>query len=233
MAARFPDHGDAEIFKKLWRTAPDEEKQRIRSLFSVKKKHANLSGVEYVLEALDPRHRLEHRGGLADSARMWVREDTSQYFFPWLEKSDRNNASPMTQVAYFDEKARSAYHVDVGSALKYTTSKQPLEGENIYVLSQADDFYASDGETTDTGVVHHSSFMAGQAVKAAGHMTFQGGGKLEKINLNSGHYKPKAEHMKNVLRLLDAKRVDLGTVTACPAAGGQEHNAKQWLQQRR
>jgi hypothetical protein len=215
---------------KLWRTAPAKEKERIRSLFSVKSKHANLSGLEYMLEALDPQHRLEHFQGLAEAARAWARDPSELYFFTWLEESTNPMYKvPMGTVDYFDEEQREAYRLRLGPSIQYAKSKKALERDNIYAVSQSNTFYASDRTKTDKGVVHHSSFLAGQAVKAAGHIVFKQPGQLAQINLTSGHYKPKPEHMKNALTILKGAQVDLKVVTAYPDVGGEEVNAHEWL----
>jgi len=228
IAARLSETG-GQIFKKLWRTAPPDEKGRMRSLFSTRAKHANLSGLRYVLEALDPQHRLEHFAGLSYAARAWLKEPTELYFFPWLEQSDNPvYKAPMGQVDYFDEKTRAHYALSLGSTIK-SAKGNALEGDNIYAVSQSNQFYASGETKTDKGVVHHSSFLAGQAVKAAGHMVFETAGRLKSINLSSGHYRPKPEHMKNALRLLDRAQVDLSDVTAHPTVSEQGVNAKKWL----
>jgi hypothetical protein len=58
-------------------------------------------------------------------------------------------------------------------------------------------------------VVHHSSLLAGQPVACAGDMVVVQGEVLEVDNA-SGHYKPSAEALDNVVQRLRAMGVDLG-----------------------
>jgi len=234
VARRFISDNTGRIFLKLWETANLQQKEKLKSMFSDKKKHANLSGLEYVLEGLDPLHRLEHRGGLDHAAREWAKSTSNLYFFDWLAQQDNPSYhAKMGTVDYFDEEQRQNYALKLGSQIKYAKTNKAASGENIYVVSQANTFYArnAEGGGTDKGIVHHSSFMAGQSVKAAGHLVFKSPGKLATINLNSGHYKPKPEHMKNALRVLKRAQVDLSEVIAQPdMASDKKFIAQEWLE---
>ncbi len=235
VADRFLDTGDTgRIFLKLWNTASDKQKEQIRSLFSARKKHANLSNLEYLLEALDPDHRLEDTDGLGRVAQTWSNSTSDEYFFDWLANPKiKPYIPPMSRVAYFDEEQRKDYELKLGPTITYVKSNKVLEGDNLYALSQSNHFYASNSKNIwndNEQLIHHSSFMAGQAVKAAGHIKFGSPGQLAKIDLVSGHYKPKPEYMKNALRVLKRAGVNLNEVMAEPERNKKGVNAKEWLE---
>ncbi|WP_404786965.1 hypothetical protein [Altericista sp. CCNU0014] len=211
-----------KIFRKLWRTASTEGKQQIKTLFSADEKLKNLNNLEYLLEGLDPLHRLEHKGGLEAPARDWLEDVTKLYFFDWLLESAQQKKFEYLkfagQVDYFDAEKRQNYLLQMGPMVTFVKSKQPLQGEVIYVLSQSDRFYASAGGVSDTDkLIHHSSFLSGQAVKCAGHMTFNSSGQLKTIDVTSGHYKPNQPQMIGALQVLRKQNVPLQNVVAQPS----------------
>lgn len=59
---------------------------------------------------------------------------------------------------------------------------------------------------------HHSSFLSGGAVIGAGEIITDETGKLLRITNKSGHYKPEAPQMLDVLNELDRSGVDLSGV---------------------
>ena len=217
-----------QIFLKLWRTAPNPARERMRQLFSVEPDAKNLSGLEYVLEALDPEHRLEHRMGLEQYAETWAKDPTEEYFFDWLGKLGEK-LPEMGTVDYFDEETRARYELRLGRRIVYQQDKKALEGNNIYAMSRDKKFYASQGGSGEKGVVHHSSFLSGSAVGGAGHMTFKSPGKLGEIDVNSGHYKPGPRQMINALDALDQSGVELDGVTVRPNLSGETFKALDWL----
>jgi hypothetical protein len=204
-----------QVFEKLWQTAPDQEKKHIKHLFSPDPKLKNLADLEYILEALDPQHRMDHKFGLCIPAREWVKDSTKEYFFDWVVTQPKYEPYLQgDQVDYFDEEQRQNYELKLGSTITWLKSQIAPGEETIYAMSQTDQFYASPRQSTDRGIVHHSSFMSGQAVKCAGHMWFNSPGRLSKIDLNSGHYKPKSGQMLNALKVLHKNNVDLKNVEA-------------------
>jgi hypothetical protein len=80
--------------------------------------------------------------------------------------------------------------------------------EWIFILSLADQLYVS---KKVKGIFHHSSFLGGAPVKAAGKLTVSAG-RLEELYFHSGHYRPNKADMRAMLSFLDARRVDLASV---------------------
>ncbi|HEY1653206.1 MAG TPA: hypothetical protein VGG09_15075 [Acidimicrobiales bacterium] len=79
------------------------------------------------------------------------------------------------------------------------------KGWAIFVVSPAGVCYS---ESHVEGEFHHSSFLSGGAVQAAGEWKVEDG-KLAKINSKSGHYRPIPEHLLWAVRQLKARGVDL------------------------
>jgi hypothetical protein len=77
---------------------------------------------------------------------------------------------------------------------------------------------------------YHSSYLAGDKVLCAGTILIRAG-RILGIRNNSGHYKPTADHLVNVLEALKMHGVPLDIIsvsTLVPQAGGREG----WLSQR-
>jgi hypothetical protein len=90
-----------------------------------------------------------------------------------------------------------------------------LKYDCIYVMTPNLEFYAREETSASQLSFHHSSFLAGEAVGAAGHMK-QIGNQLG-IDRESGHYQPKLEHLVSAVNALE-KKVDLDSVRVGPIA---------------
>lgn len=96
----------------------------------------------------------------------------------WLDR----NAKPY-DTATENKKHPIEKHTLCDLAAKKTWGISP----GIWVVDTLGNFYTSVEQTP--GVFHHSSFMAGGLVRAAGQVVFVDG-KIIGINNSSGHYKP-------------------------------------------
>jgi hypothetical protein len=213
---------DGEGFKKLWRTSPPGQKQLIHSLMAVDHELQRLSGIGYLLEAIDlPRHRY----GLEAIFSAWANGRSDKPFFEYL-----NAQPPMEErpIKYYNEAEREAYRLEPGPAMMRTTG-DVLDGDNIFVMSGNNQIYAGAKSRGDVNV-HHSSFLAGEAVASAGHL-FANNGDLWKINLASGHYTPGRPQLARVLVVLQEWGVDLTQVQAVAGEHDAEEkiNAEDWL----
>lgn len=97
----------------------------------------------------------------------------------------------------------------VGGRLIYKNSKQPVDsyGQNtLYVMDEFGKIYA--GLPRNGGKFHHSSFFAGGDVAAAGEIRIKNG-VIQKIDRNSGHYKPSPSEFNQVLLELKNRGVNL------------------------
>ncbi|MEX6429946.1 hypothetical protein AB6A68_08855 [Ferrimicrobium acidiphilum] len=87
-------------------------------------------------------------------------------------------------------------------------SKFMGSGFAIFVMDKAGKIYSAQHKV---GLFHHSSFLAGGAVAGAGEMKVESG-TLKTITNKSGHYRPTAEEMVQVLDELYSRGVDLKKV---------------------
>jgi hypothetical protein len=95
-----------------------------------------------------------------------------------------------------------------------------LHGRFNYVMDSDGLIYA---HPNGINFLHHSSFLAGQPVAAAGSMEVYRG-RLKFIDNNSGHYWPTIRHLRQMLRELNSRGTDLtkttiGVVTASSGGG--------------
>jgi hypothetical protein len=121
-------------------------------------------------------------------------------------------------VKYVDDSStRAKYKVTLGPTLqrrnenfdtarlsKHFSDKQNYSlGQVIWVLGQDGEFYS---HICKIGRIHHSSFMGGGDIDAAGDWVVVDG-KLKSINGQSGHYKPGMGPFEKALAKLKSKNV--------------------------
>jgi hypothetical protein len=95
---------------------------------------------------------------------------------------------------------------------KAKRADKPLQA-GIYVMTPDKEFYARREDPVRKVTFHHSSFLAGLPVAAAGHMNTVGG---LKIDLESGHYAPRTLHMLNAVNALKGKGLALDKLKVGP-----------------
>ncbi len=127
---------------------------------------------------------------------------------------------PLPQVAYLTKEQRLAYQVECISGVKgaylrqngaiFDTANHSTsfsgKGSAIYVLSPEGLLYAGSHRVD---YFHHSSFLAGGAVLAAGEIVTNPEGQITMISDKSGHYKPSRKQMLNILRFFHNCGVNL------------------------
>jgi hypothetical protein len=213
VSSSFDNTGDKEAFIKLWDTSDSAMRRQIFSLVSTEKSLKSLTTMGYLVEALDKKHRYDLNAFLGS----WTRSSTTLDFFTWLEA--QSGAKEKSSVRYYNEEERQQFVITVGSVLKRFNGK-PLVGDNIFVMSKQNILYADNKDTTSSVRLHHSSFLSGQAVKAAGHLYTDSSGKLYKIDNSSGHYGPTDAHLAQALAVLKKQGVDLDEVQVSRHKGG-------------
>jgi hypothetical protein len=99
------------------------------------------------------------------------------------------------------------------------SASQNVQGRAIFVMTTDRRLYVADQATESTRkssqegwLFHHSSFLGGEPVAAAGELVFEDG-CLKGITDGSGHYRPELKHMRQVLQLFRDAGVDLRDVT--------------------
>lgn len=113
----------------------------------------------------------------------------ASYWFNWANQ--KNTQVP--RISYLSENQRAIHRIYFYKDKVYDAegvalcASGPCQG--IFVMDPQGRFYFS--LSSQEAVFHHSSFLAGGAISAAGHLEFDRG-KLVHVNNASGHYKPPA-----------------------------------------
>jgi len=83
---------------------------------------------------------------------------------------------------------------------------QSTKGDVIYVVDDNGKFYVG---MKELGSFHHSSFLAGHAVRGAGTMILEKNFEVVEVNNNSGHYCPSVPQMFRVALAIKLNGGDL------------------------
>ncbi len=178
---------------------------------------------EYWLEAYGDDHIMGVE--LKQPFERWLElpEGEDRSFWNWLKtQPEYADLKQDRSVAYLDSVARKSYEVRIagqrlfvssdGYSLPYDTRgydsaliNSKNSGLAIYVVSPDQKLYA--GESV-FGKFHHSSFLGGAPVLAAGELRCEDG-RLVRITDQSGHYRPSRRYAFNFLLFLRRNRVDL------------------------
>ncbi|MGW5921293.1 toxin glutamine deamidase domain-containing protein [Nocardia fluminea] len=114
------------------------------------------------------------------------------------------------RVAYFSEADRQRFRLYIIDGKIYTSDGKLFDtsssstawggaGRAIFVMDEHGNLYASDYH--ERGLFHHSSFLAGENVAAAGEMAAIDG-ELQTITDSSGHYRPSRGHTMQAIHQL-------------------------------
>jgi hypothetical protein len=122
-----------------------------------------------------------------------------------------------SQVKYLDEIEREKYRIFIqdGKLVKSngeafdSMSPNGTSSSGIFVMDPQGKIYAHNDPKI--GEFHHSSFLAGKPVAAAGEIDVANG-TLLKVNKQSGHYKPDEEHLDQFVTELKNQEVDMSKV---------------------
>jgi hypothetical protein len=118
-----------------------------------------------------------------------------------------------TTVKYLNEREREAYRVRIKQGRLYGADGAPFDTRNnssvfgampgraIFVMDHKGNLYLSNESVV--GKFHHSSFLAGAPVAAAGEMSVRDGA-IESISRKSGHYRPTAAQLNQCITHLKA-----------------------------
>ncbi|MCP4346294.1 MAG: hypothetical protein GY795_12305, partial [Desulfobacterales bacterium] len=132
-----------------------------------------------------------------------------------------NEIWPESRVEYLDDVARQAYKVkiidgkfyDLTGKLFDTSVARPSvftgEGMAIYAMDDMGNIYVSNYHVS--GKFHHSSFLSGRPVAAAGQISVENG-IIKTITRKSGHYRPKKEFFEQFIKELGERGVNLNNM---------------------
>lgn len=111
------------------------------------------------------------------------------------------------KVIYLDEEERKNYQVFIQNGLLVNRWGKRIcieKCRGIFVMSLYGDIYFSDKPVYTQ--FHHTSFLAGEDVAAAGELKIKNG-KIRSVNNLSGHYRPTYAHVFQFLLELQAQGV--------------------------
>jgi hypothetical protein len=176
----------------------------------------------YWLEAADPKNRSwGHQPEGIDLFEKWRDSSTKESFWKWLETQGKGDLESVQYLAP-DERWRYMirfaqgllWQADDNKALwRFSTrlhrTHASKDGFAIWVASPRGTFYS---HSHTVNQFHHSSFLAGSRVLAAGEWAVQGG-QLVYISHKTGHYRASPADLIRALALLRL-RVDLSKVVA-------------------
>jgi hypothetical protein len=126
---------------------------------------------------------------------------------------DLNDARTATPVPYLLESQRGPYRVTVTGGLLYQNgnlldTSHISNGLYLFVMDGDGRIFSAAQTTVD----HHSAFLAGNPVAAAGEIEVDQG-KLLAVYDQSGHYMPPREYTEQFLKELKSLGVDLTGIT--------------------
>jgi hypothetical protein len=130
-----------------------------------------------------------------------------------------------TLVKYLNHAERQDYKVTINNGLMYDASGKLFDtrnsscafedagGQAIFVMDQDGHLYASNNKAK--GKFHHSSFLAGQPVAAAGYIHVEDG-VVKGVSRESGHYKPTEANLNQMLWNLYDQGISAPAYVALP-----------------
>ncbi|MCG8314063.1 MAG: DUF6531 domain-containing protein [Pseudomonadales bacterium] len=121
-------------------------------------------------------------------------------------------------VQYLNETERQQYKVKVANGLltdangMLLDSADTINGKLMFVMDQNGDIYAGPQRIME---FHHSSFLSGNPVAAAGELEIAHG-QILTHSRKSGHYKPNKEHHSQFIAEMNEKGIDLSNAYEDP-----------------
>lgn len=168
----------------------------------------------------------------------WETSGSQLSFDDWIKE----DAAFLPLVSYLKtDEERKPFLLDFQNGIvkregkPYSTEKEATahsgRGWAIFVIDPRGQLYSA---SHIRGRFHHSSFLNGGAVMAAGEIKTDPSGKIIELSNKSGHYHPTVEQNLNLLRLLEKNGVDLSNVKFTELSMGQFfvfNSAKKYLEQ--
>ena len=126
-----------------------------------------------------------------------------------------------TKVKYLTDAERAKYKVTIKDGRLYDSTGKLFDtksassvfpdggGKAIFVMDEYGDVFVS--KTQAVGKFHHSSFLAGKPVAAAGEISVKNG-VVKEITRRSGHYMPEEKHLNQFVHRLESSGVETGGV---------------------
>lgn len=189
---------DKAALAAMWDRGDAALRQRMIDVLGSGDDQLKMSHAAYILEAIDPLHRMN----LPTKVAQWYQAGHAQDFYVWLVA---NPVAAGETTKYYDATARASAKVSfkAGKVLHGTAAPAAIdttaEGWTV-VLSSNGELYSDpkSPRTQQNDKTQHSSFLEGLPVAAAGMWEIRAG-VIKKIKNHSGHYKPSIRHMVKLL----------------------------------
>ena len=122
-----------------------------------------------------------------------------------------------TKVKYLTNVEREAYKLQIKDGKLFTSDGVPFDtsgtsrinGKAIFVMDKNGNIFASNVQ--EIGLFHHSSFLAGGPVAAAGEISVSNG-IVKAVTLRSGHYQPPVSYLYQFLLQLRKMGIDISKI---------------------
>lgn len=191
---------------------------------------------DYWQEALIPGHFPLARAIAysKDPLSIWKTSSSPLSFLDWLREFyipdmfDNKKGEELLRrlqmgVTYLDSAQREDKKIYINNGIIYNSRGERFhtgnmstniagEGWAIFVMAPNNSLYANDHRVD---IFHHSSFLSGAPVQAAGEIAVNNG-ILVGITCKSGHYRPNAASFVRILFWLKQHGAQLQGVAACP-----------------
>ena len=148
----------------------------------------------------------------------WSPAETQKYFDKIQYIGTQYPDKPLVHAVRTEEE-RKQYELLGGSIVKQGDSKIPYDTADLFskVMGKGYGIFVMDNEgrifaaAHKVGLFHHSSFLAGASVAAAGEIKIEHG-VIKAVTNKSGHYKPSDPEMIQLFQELESRGVDLTSV---------------------
>lgn len=182
----------------------------LRALIGQLESHAEYLGMKFLVTSFE---KGQVNFWLERSDQRLYGKDVFDDFLAWVETTEEQqfkdrHASEKSRLHYLREAERHQYEVHFEGRLIKDNDGQPIttQGTGSYSGLDSSAIYVCSARTRkvysaecEVGRMHHSSFMAGEPVIAAGDWVIKSG-RLVYINTASGHYRPTVGNMTMFLQ---------------------------------
>jgi hypothetical protein len=195
------------ILNRIWKYGDATIRQNLISALGTRQDQLKMSTFAYILEAIDPDHRMPLNG----KATEWYGQNSTENFFTWVN----SNSPTKDKVAYMDNNARTSANVKFEGGRLFQMGKPINTGSEDWIVVQSSDnqFYSKPKVRASGGKdgTQHSSFLEGLPVQSAGMLNVKSG-SLTKVKNHSGHYAPQTRHLLKMYLTLEAFGVNMSNV---------------------
>lgn len=207
---------EKEVLGQIWTSGTPQRRQRIIQVLDVQGDQLRMSHLGYILEAVDPQHRMN----LPSQLVIWYQDHTARSgdFIDWLV-AHAPAAGDTTDYRDAQRRADVEVHVNAGQLAQVPApgaAQAPMTtsgGDGWAVVLSAGQFYSQPKSPASAQVkTQHSSFMDGLPVDAAAMMRVNGG-TLQFLRNHSGHYTPTTANMVRMILTFLSRGVPMADVT--------------------